>query len=311
MLPVFRIAKAFAHHKLHGTPRFISIEVTYKCNAKCQTCEYYTYKDYKQLKDYVPVVRTIDPLSVDFTGGEPLVRRDFVDIVQNISTECPNVALLSMNTNAGLLTPDKAAELKKAGMGAITISLDYIGGKHDKNRAIKGLYQHIVQLIPELKKIRFARLQLHTILSKDNIDHIIPITELARDLGVYSSFVTFTNKKVGNRYFQPESEEEIGRIEDVCRQLISLKKKYRNITNTEYYLQQIPEFFRKGSLPGCTAGMNWFTIAPDGTVKPCAELPPICDYKEFTKEKRLLIQNCGDCWVKCRGSNQYKIKLRA
>ncbi|RLB09321.1 MAG: hypothetical protein DRG59_02735, partial [Deltaproteobacteria bacterium] len=52
----------------------INLEVTKRCNARCDFCDYWKEPRGIELDDYVPVIKHLKPLSVSLTGGEPLLR---------------------------------------------------------------------------------------------------------------------------------------------------------------------------------------------------------------------------------------------
>ena len=86
MSPIDKVlaAKQFLSVKLNRRPLTVSLEVTKRCNARCDFCDYWKIKDRDEMTDFTEVVRRFDPLVVVFTGGEPMLRRDLVPIVRAI-----------------------------------------------------------------------------------------------------------------------------------------------------------------------------------------------------------------------------------
>lgn len=112
---------------------YLRISVTDRCNLRCRYCmpeegacllkhsDILTYEEIRQ------VVAVAVPLGVDkirLTGGEPLVRKDIVDLVSMIAS-VPGVTDLGMTTN-GILLDQFAAPLAEAGLHRINISLDTV-----------------------------------------------------------------------------------------------------------------------------------------------------------------------------------------
>lgn len=62
----------------------VNLEVTKRCNARCDFCDYWKEKPVEELKDYVPIVKKLKPLSVGLTGGEPLLRKDLAKIISSL-----------------------------------------------------------------------------------------------------------------------------------------------------------------------------------------------------------------------------------
>ena len=51
--------------------------------------------------------------------------------------------------------------------------------------------------------------------------------------------------------------------------------------SSEYYLNQIPVFFKNGYGPPCNAGSSFLTATPDGHIKRCSEMPAVCHYTDY------------------------------
>ena len=77
-LEKFRAAGKFLDCTFNKRPLTVSIEVTKRCNARCDFCDYWKISDRDEMTDFTDVIRRFDPLVVVFTGGEPMLRRDLV-----------------------------------------------------------------------------------------------------------------------------------------------------------------------------------------------------------------------------------------
>ncbi len=110
---------------------YLRLSVTDRCNLRCSYCmpcdgvkwlkhdNILSYEEITEITSYL-VKQGIS--RVRLTGGEPLVRKDIVTLVKMISA-IEGITDLSMTTN-GILLPAMAADLKKAGLNRINISLD-------------------------------------------------------------------------------------------------------------------------------------------------------------------------------------------
>lgn len=110
---------------------YLRISVTDRCNLRCTYCmpeqgiKLLDHKDVLTFDEIVAVVKIGVEYGVDkirLTGGEPLVRRGIIDLVSMIWNVL-GVKDLSMTTN-GVLLAKYAADLKKAGLQRVNISLD-------------------------------------------------------------------------------------------------------------------------------------------------------------------------------------------
>ena len=113
-----------------------------------------------------------------------MLRRDLPNIVKQIK-ECSIFTFTTMVTKGDLLTLEKAEELFEAGLNQISISLDFLGKKHDSYRGIPGLWNHLSSLIPQLGEIS-SNIVLNTIIMEDNLDQIVDIAHQAKEWGAVS-----------------------------------------------------------------------------------------------------------------------------
>ncbi len=110
---------------------YLRISVTDRCNLRCRYCmpeEGIVLKDHNSIlsfKEIVGVVEIAVASGIDkirLTGGEPLVRKGIVSLVQMIS-QIKGLKDIAMTTN-GILLKEYAQALKNAGLNRVNISLD-------------------------------------------------------------------------------------------------------------------------------------------------------------------------------------------
>ena len=101
---------------------YLRISVTDRCNLRCNYCmpeegiKLLSHNDilsFDEIVEFVEVAAELGVNKVRLTGGEPLVRKGFVDLVKMIA-KIPGIEDLSMTTNAILLS-QFAQQLKDAG----------------------------------------------------------------------------------------------------------------------------------------------------------------------------------------------------
>ena len=113
--------------------RDLRISVTDRCNFRCSYCmprevfnEDYPYlarEEILSFEELEHLVASLIPLGIEkvrLTGGEPLLRRDFVKLVEKISAHDVEVAV----TTNGVLLESQAEALADAGLDRVTVSLD-------------------------------------------------------------------------------------------------------------------------------------------------------------------------------------------
>jgi MoaA/NifB/PqqE/SkfB family radical SAM enzyme len=302
-----RAAGKFLDVHFHRRPKMVSLEVTKRCNARCDFCDYWKITDRDELTDFTDVIRRFDPLIVVFTGGEPMLRRDLVPLVQSIK-QLPGFRYLTLLTHGGFLSEAKIKELVAAGINQINISMNFPDARQDKERGIPGLFAKLEQTVPRMVRDGYHVFSFASILMLDNMHDAEALIRLAHSWGINVAFSGYNDMKNGNQahFVTPERMNELRRI---CRRIIELKRELGNVMTSDYFFQTLPEFYEKRDLPGCRAGKIMIHVSPTGMVQPCAELPGVSHYSEFVPH-RYQGPNCGKCFDACRAEPQAPLTVR-
>jgi cyclic pyranopterin phosphate synthase len=110
---------------------YLRLSVTDRCNLRCSYCipaggvRLLPRRDILSYEEFLRVAEAAVSLGIEkirVTGGEPLVRKGIVQFLARLA-RIPGLRHLALTTN-GLLLPDKAAELRDAGVRGLNISLD-------------------------------------------------------------------------------------------------------------------------------------------------------------------------------------------
>jgi len=113
------------------TLNYLRISVTDRCNLKCTYCipegceTRLNHDEILTYEEIVEITKTAVKFGIDkvrITGGEPLVRKDIIVLVEMLA-KIEGINDLSMTTN-GILLSDMAYKLKEAGLQRVNISLD-------------------------------------------------------------------------------------------------------------------------------------------------------------------------------------------
>lgn len=143
---------------LHS-PLTVAWDVTNRCNFRCKHCyncsgednELHAFKDELTEAESWNVVQQIievRPYSMCLCGGEPLLKKNLVEMVRQISSHGIQVNMVS---NGYLMTKERAYELKRAGLNFCQISLDGLQKEtHDEFRQRKGAFDRAVEAIKYL-----------------------------------------------------------------------------------------------------------------------------------------------------------------
>jgi MoaA/NifB/PqqE/SkfB family radical SAM enzyme len=305
-VPLF-LAK-YAWLTLRHRPILVHFEVTMRCNARCSFCDYWKTpaeaKDH-ELKSFADAARFFNPIMVTFTGGEPTLRRDLEELVSAVSRAI-RIKYISMITHGGMLTPDRAWSLWTAGINQFSISLDYVDGRHDQARGIPGLTEKIFRNTAVMRERGIDNIRFNAVIKDNNLDQIIPIAEKAAELGCGVNFSVYTDAKNGNTAHLVR-EEQLQAIDDLVREMLAFKRRKRGvITNSDYYIEQIPRYVRGEMKEPCRSGIRTIHIDPTGHVKRCPDFPVDFHWTEFREYKPI---DCNACYYACRGEAQAPLTL--
>jgi cyclic pyranopterin phosphate synthase len=201
----------------------LRVSVTDRCNYKCVYCR--TGNEGAQftelaIEDYLRMVRVFVSLGIEkvrLTGGEPLLRRGLVEMVQELSkmrtaylhdgtpTDCGVPLDLALTTNGHLLE-GLAQPLKDAGLGRITVSMDAVDP--ETFEAITRVPRSLERVLAGVRKAKDAGLgpvKVNCVLLRGFNDHEIErFAEFSRAEGVIVRFIEFMPLEE-DRTWKPET----------------------------------------------------------------------------------------------------------
>jgi cyclic pyranopterin phosphate synthase len=117
---------------------------------------------------------------IRLTGGEPLVRKGILGIVERI-TKVPGITEVTLTTN-GTLLQNFALDLREAGLARINISIDSVDRDNYKKITRIGDIDDVFRGIEAAKEAGFMSIKLNTVLIKGMNDNFIkPLVELSKN----------------------------------------------------------------------------------------------------------------------------------
>ena len=217
-------AEALAKYReelyVHPKLRQLFFELTLKCNEACFHCgsncgaarpDGLPAEVYKSVLDEVKENFDISPMMLCITGGEPLLREDFFDILGYAHEQGYT---WGMTSNATLITAEKARRLYETGMATISVSIDGLEATHDKLRGLQGGYrlamQGIENLLAERERNRepegkkpFRHIQVTTVFNHENISELDALYRIFEDMDI-DSWRVIGLEPIGRALSRPE-----------------------------------------------------------------------------------------------------------
>lgn len=239
-------------------------------NVCPQNCRYCYNKDRRgallntsEIKELIQELKKMGVVWLGFTGGEPLLNKDIVEIVKSVGDDCA-IKLFTTGVN---LTEQLAAELKEAGLLYVSISLDHWKEEeHDRIRGYKGAFRTALRAIDIFKGIG-VHVSVSAVLPREMLhgNQVQEFLEYLISLGVHEAWLSETKPTVEAFWNEASVITEEERLS-----LVSMQDKYNKEGRiTVNYLGH----FEGGEHFGCNAGNKMIYIDAFGEVSPCVFTP--------------------------------------
>ena len=252
-------------------PLLGTLELTFRCNNRCVHCYVNKSIDAPKEKEkelsYTDLCRILDDLAEEgclwllLTGGEPLVREDFLDIYLYAKKKG---FLITLFTNGTLITPSVADFLKEFPPRSIEISLYGITERtYERVTRSPGSYKRCRNGIDLLLE-RNLPLKLKTVILTVNRHEFLGIKEFVEGLGLAFRFDALINGRVNGR-------RNVAKLRIPPHEVIELDMtdqrrgpEFVRLYERTCGIEQDPDL-----VFGCGAGVNSFQIDPYGRLMLC------------------------------------------
>jgi len=199
---------------------------------------------------------------ITFDGGEPMLRQELPEMVASVDER----AVATTFSSGYGLTPKRAAELKRAGLYAVRISIDSpLEAEHDRVRGRDGAFGDALSGIKNALESALL-VDMFMVTSPTNIDHLEEAYSLATELGVHelSFYEIVAVGRWASHQDEVLSKGDAERLERFQKDKNSRAEGPR-VTAFPYLLNE--------KMFGCFAGRRWAHINASGDVLPCAYMP--------------------------------------
>ena len=198
---------------------YLRISVTDRCNLRCCYCmpegvQDVGMKNILTFEEIWEIVRTGVSLGIThirITGGEPLVRKDCVDLIRGIR-EISGVETITMTTN-GVLLGNYGKQLKEVGVDGVNISLDTLDPEEFYKITGKRELQEVLAGIRAAKTAGLP-VKLNAVNRKE-LDPI-PLVRYAQEENLPIRFIEMMPVGYGKKYVGRSNEELRETLEAVC-----------------------------------------------------------------------------------------------
>lgn len=175
---------------------YVRISITDRCDFRCIYCmsEQMTFLPRAQiltLEEIFTIAKAFVELGVKkirITGGEPLVRKGVLELLNNIGGSQP-LRELVITTNGSHLT-QYARRIKQAGVRRINVSLDSLDTVKFRKLTRVGELEQVLRGIEAARQVGFDRIKINSVILKNrNHDEVCDLVDFAVQRGLDISFI--------------------------------------------------------------------------------------------------------------------------
>ena len=206
---------------------YLRVSVTDLCNLRCVYCmpdrgvSLLRHRDILSFEEIEDVVRTAVDMGVDkvrLTGGEPLVRRDILVLVEMLA-RIEGIADYAMTTN-GVLLADFAAGLKRAGLHRVNVSLDAVDPERYRRVTRGGRLDRVLAGIDAASAVGLTPVKLNCVVEDSSFEpDAQAVAAFAESRGLEARFIWRMDTAAGR--FRPVEGGEGGHCERCNRLRLS------------------------------------------------------------------------------------------
>lgn len=285
---------------------YLRISLTERCNLRCQYCmpeEGVPLQPDKLLlstEEIIELASVFVSEGVDkirLTGGEPLVRRDIVDICQSVG-RLDGLRRFGITTN-GILLERKLEQFEAAGVNMLNISLDTLVSEKFRFITRRPGFERVKRAIDRALEANFAEIKVNCVVKRGfNEDEVLDFVEWTRHEPIEVRFIEYM--PFGGNQWKNKLMISYFEMVDLIRQRYPEFSRQRSIDgrNPTSKTWKVPGFvgsvgFISSMSDNFCGSCNRLRLTADGNLKPClfgsreVSLRDVLRDKELNQEERL------------------------
>lgn len=319
------------HEKIPHSPAPEKIiwRITDRCDLDCSHCGSHGPLSDPEVLGAEQMIAIADQIievgckTVVLTGGEPLVREDWKAIADHLLERDVAVSVVSNGTR---FSEEEALWCSSAGLGTIHFSLDGLADRHDQQRREKRSYETVLSAM-RCARERGMSVAIVTTITRAVVDDLEELHRVLQQEGVSHWQVRLAAHHADSALGEDEylTPQEVPALVERLVAIAGTSARPRLFAAPSIgYFGQVETDLRGASSPaawrGCTCGLTWCVIEPDGAVKSCGNSRTVegslletrlaqlwSDPEAFAASRRFSLEDlaghCRQCdWARlCRG----------
>ncbi|KAG6615576.1 Molybdenum cofactor biosynthesis protein A [Phytophthora cinnamomi] len=259
---------------------YLRISLTERCNLRCRYCmpeEGVPLQPNQDLLTTPEIIRLAKLFAssgvkrIRLTGGEPLLRRDLVELVAQLRA-IPGIESVGVTTN-GITLQRKLLALQRAGADRLNISLDTLQPEKFAHITRRQGFTRVMNSIVEAQALGFAPLKINCVVQRHfNLDEIVGFVKFTEKHAVDVRFIEwmpFDSNRWNDETFVPFKE-----MMDLIKAVFPTVEKLHDGANDTSKAFHVPGF--KGQFGFITSmsehfcgSCNRLRLTADGNLKVC------------------------------------------
>jgi PqqA peptide cyclase len=289
-------------------PSTLIAELSYQCPLHCPYCSNPThigadiYRRELESEHWIRTfreARAVGVLQLALTGGEPMLRRDLVELCEGARDAGLYSSLITAGT---LFTRDRAEALKSAGLDHVQISIQSPSAEENDRIAGNRSFEKKIAAARVAKELDFP-LTINCVLHRQNLDRIEELLDLALGLGAQRlelANAQYYGWAIANQEALMPSSEQLRRGEEAVQ-------RFRERVGPQVQvLWVLPDFYEDLPKP-CMGGWGRtaMVVAPNGDVLPCqaASTIPGLEFANIREHPLEWIWSESDAFARFRGTD--------
>jgi radical SAM protein with 4Fe4S-binding SPASM domain len=261
-------------------PYYVLWDCSRKCNLNCVHCGAVKEKYDKELttEQIKGLINQLAKIKVRFfaaTGGEPLLRKDILEVMKYASEKGIKTGLA---TNGYFIDEGKAKEIRNAGISSIQISLDGTEETHNKIRGNNLSFQKAIKAIRLLQEQKLKLVSVATTITPMNFNDLKELKKILLELGVknWRICIIMPIGRAERKKLLLNSKQ----LRELLEFVSSNKDKLKiQIGENLPFLAEYEKKIRKSPLI-CPVGFTACCVGVDGNVRGCPEMPDVEKFRE-------------------------------
>lgn len=254
----------------------LRLSITNRCNINCLYCHHdgmlpsHEEMTPDELFKILSLAKDMGVKKIRFSGGEPLIRKDIVEIIEK--TSLLNFKDVSITTN-GIFLNDLAEELFEAGLDRVNVSFDTLNPETYKKITTKNYLKQAKEGILKAVDVGFSPVKINMVLMKGiNENEVENMFEFSKNNGLILQLIELMkSENCDDNSFSEEYYFDIRPLED------NFEKIATKIRRREFMQDRKKYFIGDGEIEvvrpmdntkfceNCTR----LRITPEGKIKPC------------------------------------------